>query len=381
MKSINFFIAFLFFSLNSTAQTVDESFVFEGVQRNHKVYIPTSFSESMPLVLNLHGYTSNAFQQVFYSNMTAVAEQNDFMVVFPDGTTDQYGATFWNSEILGESVNDLGYIDALIDSMILNYNIDPNRVYMCGMSNGGFMSYYSACELSTRIAAIASVTGTMNNAIYDNCNPERAVPILEIHGTADATVPYNGLLFSGSFQTMISTEEVVDFWVNNNNCTLESELDLEDISISDFSTVTHFKYTGGDNGSSVEHYRINDGGHTWPGSIIPLPGVVTNQDIIASEIIWDFFNRYNLDGLLAVDELLVHASFTMSPNPMSEFSILKSTREIQMLTIYNLQGKKLFNTAVNDFEYTLESSLLGSGMYIIELVTDGSRICQPFLVQ
>ena len=94
MKSINFFIAFLFFSLNSTAQTVDESFVFEGVQRNHKVYIPTSFSESMPLVLNLHGYTSNAFQQVFYSNMTAVAEQNDFMVVFPDGTTDQYGATF-----------------------------------------------------------------------------------------------------------------------------------------------------------------------------------------------------------------------------------------------------------------------------------------------
>ena len=252
---------------------------------------------------------------------------------------------------------------------------------MCGMSNGGFMSYYSACELSTRIAAIASVTGTMNNAIYDNCNPERAVPILEIHGTADATVPYNGLLFSGSFQTMISTEEVVDFWVNNNNCTLESELDLEDISISDFSTVTHFKYTGGDNGSSVEHYRINDGGHTWPGSIIPLPGVVTNQDIIASEIIWDFFNRYNLDGLLAVDELLVHASFTMSPNPMSEFSILKSTREIQMLTIYNLQGKKLFNTAVNDFEYTFESGLLGSGMYIIELVADGSRICQPLLVQ
>jgi polyhydroxybutyrate depolymerase len=381
MKSINLFIAFLFISLNSTAQLVDESFVFDGVQRNHKVYVPTNFSENMPLVLNLHGYTSNAFQQVFYSNMNAVAEQNDFMVVFPDGTTDQNGITFWNSEILGESVNDLGYLEALIDSMILNYNIDPNRVYMCGMSNGGFMSYYSACELSTIIAAIASVTGVMNNAIYDNCNPERAVPVLEIHGTADATVPYNGASSSGSFQTMIPIEEVVDFWVNHNNCTLESEQELENISTSDLSTVTHFKYTGGDNGSSVEHYRINEGGHTWPGSIIPLPGVVTNQDIIASEVIWDFFNRYDLDGLLAVDEVLVEASFTLSPNPMSVSSILKSSSKIQMLTIYNLQGKRLFNTAVNDFEYTLEKGFLGSGMYIIELVADGSRICQPLLVQ
>ena len=379
MKSINFFIAFLFISLSSTAQLVDESFVFEGVQRNHKVYVPANFSENMPLVLNLHGYTSNAFQQVFYTNMNAVAEQNDFMVVFPDGTTDQNGITFWNSEILGESVNDLGYLEALIDSMILNYNIDPSRVYMCGMSNGGFMSYYSACELSTRIAAIASVTGTMNNAIYDNCNPERAVPVLEIHGTADATVPYNGASNTGSFQTMIPIEEIVDFWVNHNNCTLESELELEDISTSDMSTVTHFKYTGGDNGSSVEHYRINNGGHTWPGSIIPLPS--TNHDIITSEVIWDFFKQYTIDGLLAVDEVVANNSFTLSPNPMCEFSILKSSSKIQTLTIYNLQGKRLFNKVINDFEYTLEKGFLDSGMYIIDLVADGSRICQPLLVQ
>lgn len=379
MKSNYLFVALLINSLFSFAQIIDETFEFEGATRMHKVYLPANFSDNSPLVLNLHGYTSNAFQQVFYTNMNAVAEENDFVVVFPDGTTDQYGITFWNSEILGESVNDLGYLEALIDSMILNYNIDPNRVYMCGMSNGGFMSYYSACELSDRIAAIASVTGTMNNAILDNCNPERAVPVLEIHGTADGTVPYNGASSTGSFQTMMPIEEVVDFWVNHNNCMLESELELEDISTSDMSTVTHFKYTGGDNGSSVEHYRINEGGHTWPGSIIPLPS--TNHDIIASEVIWDFFKQYTLNGMLTVHEGVEEASFTMSPNPMSEFTILKCSSKIQTLTIYNLQGKVLFNEAINDFEYTLEKGLLGSGMYIIELVADGSRICQPLLVQ
>jgi len=379
MKSNYLFVALLINSLFSFAQIIDKTFEFEGATRMHKVYLPANFSDNSPLVLNLHGYTSNAFQQVFYTNMNAVAEENDFVVVFPDGTTDQYGITFWNSEILGESVNDLGYLEALIDSMILNYNIDPNRVYMCGMSNGGFMSYYSACELSDRIAAIASVTGTMNNAILDNCNPERAVPVLEIHGTADGTVPYNGASSTGSFQTMMPIEEVVDFWVNHNNCMLESELELEDISTSDMSTVTHFKYTGRDNGSSVEHYRINEGGHTWPGSIIPLPS--TNHDIIASEVIWDFFKQYTLNGMLTVHEGVEEASFTMSPNPMSEFTILKCSSKIQTLTIYNLQGKVLFNKAINDFEYTLEKGLLGSGMYIIELVADGSRICQPLLVQ
>jgi polyhydroxybutyrate depolymerase len=145
------------------------------------------------------------------------------------------------------------------------------------------------------------------------------------------------------------------------------------------STVTHFKYTGGDNGSSVEHYRINEGGHTWPGSIIPLPS--TNHDIIASEVIWDFFKQYTLNGMLTVHEGVEEASFTMSPNPMSEFTILKCSSKIQTLTIYNLQGKVLFNEAINDFEYTLEKGFLGSGMYIIELEADGSRICQPLLVQ
>jgi len=368
-------------SFLSNAQVINQAIEFEGLNRTHMLFLPTNMEDNLPLVLNLHGYTSNSFEQLFYSSMANVAEENNFVVVFPDGTTDQFGATFWNSEILEENVNDLGYLEALIDTMIENYNINPDRVYMCGMSNGGFMSYYSACEMTDKIAAIASVTGTMNNDIFDNCNPTRSIPILEIHGTADATVPYNGASNAGSFQSMIATEAVLDFWVNHNNCTLEFEEEMEDISLTDLSTVTHFKYSGGDNGSSVEHYRINNGGHTWPGAALALPGVVTNYDIIASEVIWDFFKQYTIDGLLEVEELPDLKSLDIMPNPMLAFTNIKSSTEMESLCIYDLQGKRVLNDFVGGFEYTLDRGMLNSGLYIVEVKTGGQSVYQKLLVR
>ena len=363
----------------SSAQTIDETFEFDGVDRHHKIYVPSNFTPNMPLVLNLHGYTSNAFQQVFYSSMTTVAESNDFMLVFPEGTTDQYGVTFWNSEIAGEDVDDLGYLIALIDSMIVNYQVDPDRVYMCGMSNGGFMSYYSACEMTDKIAAIASVTGTMNNVIYDNCNPTRSIPVLEIHGTDDTTVPYLGLANSGSFQTMLATETVVDYWVNHNNCTDILVEEMEDINLTDLSTVTHLSYTGGDNGASVELYRVNEGGHTWPGSIIPLPA--TNHDIIASEIIWDFFNQYDIDGLLGVEDILQETNFTISPNPMNTSAVVNSLFTIDEYIIYDIQGKIVCKELVNDSQFKIQRGVLQAGLYILEVSGENRNLKQQLVVQ
>lgn len=362
------------------AQTIDEAFEFEGVSRTHKVFLPTNYVANMPLVLNLHGYTSNAWQQSFYSGMNTVAEANDFIVVYPDGTTDQNGISFWNSEIAGEEVNDLGYLSALIDSMIVNYHINPSRVYMCGMSNGGFMSYYSACQMTDRLAAIASVTGTMNNVIYDNCNPSRSIPVLEIHGTLDATVPYIGLENSGSFQTMIGTEEVIDFWVNQNNCTQELVVELEDVNVLDLSTVTHFAYSDGDNGVSVEHYRINNGGHTWPGASIGLPPLVTNYDINASEVIWNFFNQYDVDGALNANEIPDQASFSINPNPIQTTSRIKASFMIESYSIYDLQGKLLRKEFVHDSELEINKGSFQSGLYLLEVFGESNRLMQQLLV-
>lgn len=124
------------------------------------------------------------------------------------------------------------------------------------------MSYYSACVMSDKLAAIASVSGTMNNVIYDNCNFTNSIPVLEIHGTADVVVLYLGLDDFGQFQDLMAIEDVVDFWVNYNNYILDQVVELEVLNLGDFSMVTRFSYTGGLNGSSVELYSVNAAGHT-----------------------------------------------------------------------------------------------------------------------
>jgi polyhydroxybutyrate depolymerase len=150
------------------------------------------------------------------------------------------------------------------------------------MSNGGYMSYMLACELSDRITAIASVTGSVFNEQLDNCTPARAVPVMQIHGTNDATVDFNGIpLFAPSIP------ELVDYWVDHNNCsTTPNIVEIPNINTTDDSTVEKLEYNNGDEGSMVWFYIVENGGHTWPDGFINLPDLVTNRDFNASEHIW-----------------------------------------------------------------------------------------------
>ena len=117
-------------------------------------------------------------------------------------------------------VDDIGFLNSLIDFLGNEYNIDLDRVYSTGFSNGGYMSYTLACELSDKIAAIASVTGSMyiNQPIL--CNPERPIPVMQIHGTMDLTVPYIGS------NTSESINDVISFWVNFNECSNDPSFSL-----------------------------------------------------------------------------------------------------------------------------------------------------------
>ena len=143
-------------------QTIDGSITFAGIQRDYILYVPEIYTpgEAVPLILNFHGYTSNAFEQLNYGEFRPIADTAGFIVVHPMGTVDLLGNTHWNVGWGTSSVDDLGFTAALIDSLSAEYSINQDRIYSTGMSNGGFMSYHLACELSERIAAIASVTGT-----------------------------------------------------------------------------------------------------------------------------------------------------------------------------------------------------------------------------
>lgn len=265
----------------------------DGIEREYNLYIPEGYDENTnwPLVINLHGRGSEMVEQMIYSGFNDLADEHKFMVAYPQGlvaTTAGINATHWNADF-GTGVDDVGFIDAMIEEIFNDFGLDNSRVYSTGMSNGGFMSYTLACQLSDRIAAIASVAGSMSGLGVQNCNPERQVPVMEFHGTMDEVVPFEGI--SGG---ILPVPDVVDFWVNNNGCDNENfiEEELADIDKADSSTVTLYHYNLCDENNEVLLYKINNGGHTWPGSFNIAIFGNTNQDIDASALIWEFFNSY-----------------------------------------------------------------------------------------
>ena len=269
-------------------QTIDASITHGGLQRDYILYVPASYSAatSVPLVFNFHGYTSNANQQMWYGDFRPIADSEGFIIVHPEGTLDNSGTSHWNVGWGGSTVDDIGFTESLIDNLIASYNIDNNRIYSTGMSNGGFMSYQLACELSDRIAAIASVTGSMSTNWFNNCSPNHQMPIMEIHGTVDGSVPY------------ATIPSIMDFWTNFNNCNNTPIItNVPDINTNDGCTAEHQIWENGTNGATVEHYKIIDGEHSWPGAL--FSNGTTNQDINAAEKIWEFFNKYDINGVIS----------------------------------------------------------------------------------
>jgi len=271
-------------------QTINGSITHGGLQRDYTIHIPSSYNVNtpIPLVFCFHGYGSNASTIMSYANFNYVSDTAGFIVIYPQGTLDNSGISHWNVGWGGSTVDDIGFTEALMDNLSTTYNIDNNRIYSTGMSNGGFMSFLLACQLSNRIAAIAAVTGSMTPQAYNACNPQHPTPILQIHGTSDQTVPYVG------YPTWTkSIDDVLQYWVAYNNCNTSATITaMPDINIFDGSTAEHIVYDGGDNYITTEHFKIYGGDHDWP-------GVWGNMDIHASAEVWKFFSRYDINGLIS----------------------------------------------------------------------------------
>jgi len=370
-----FSIAFLIIiltSISSAQETINATLMHDNIEREYIIYIPEKYNsqEAVPMVLNFHGYTSSATQQLFYGDFRSIADRENFIVVHPQGTLDAFGNAHFNVGWGGSQIDDVGFTSALIDHIASTYNINLKRVYSTGMSNGGFMSYHLACNLSDKIAAIASVTGSMSMPTFDNCALAKAVPILEIHGNADAVVPYDGSAIA------LPIEDVISFWITQNNCS-ETPITtpIEDIDTTDGSTVIHFIYQNGTNGSSVEHFFIDGGGHTWPGSNFLLDQ--TNYDIDASQEIWRFFSQYDLDGIIesnSIEILSPKSNFQIYPNPTTDFlDIIKEDATFKEYYIFSAQGKLMQTGTIEDILSKIEISNLSKGVYFFTLGTHLKR--------
>jgi len=293
-------------------QTLIDSINVNGVYRDFITYIPSinQSSQPSPLVFNFHGMTSNALQQMIYGDFRSIADTANFIIVHPQGLLNSLGETHWS---LGQSsIDDIGFVNALYAHLVSNYNINLDQVYSTGMSNGGAMSYYLACNMSDKIAAIASVAGSMGPFTQQTCNPEHPTPVLEIHGTADANVPFD-FIFNG-----------LEYWRNYNNCNLIADTTtISDSNLEDLSSVEHIIYANGGNGVTTELFKIINGGHTWPGSNISLG--LTNYDIDASFEVWKFFSKYDINGLIS--------------QPMSIGVYVKQKELVKVIDLFGRESK------------------------------------------
>ena len=246
----------------------------DGVVRNYYVYVPASYqpTQATPLVLSFHGLSSNASQQRLLDGLTALASDFGFIVVHPEGTG---AAQSWNAgECCGEAqmsgIDDVRFVDELLDQLSTELCIDASRIYSTGMSNGGFMSYRLACELGDRIAAIAPVAG---GVAVQPCLPGRPIPVLHFHGTADTLVPYLGLPAMG----LPPVTELVESWAASNDC------NRDPTTTYDTGDATCISYEGCQADATTTLCTIETGGHTWPGSDLALPFGKTSEDFAATE--------------------------------------------------------------------------------------------------
>lgn len=361
-----FIVTILFAIISSTQltsqQTIEASIFHDGIQRSFIVYIPAIYdgSEAVPLLLNYHGYTSSALEQMEYGDFRTIADTAGFIIAHPQGTADFLGLNHWNSGgwTLFSTVDDVGFTEAMINGISTQLNIDQNRIYSTGMSNGGFMSYLLACQLSDRIAAIGSVTGSMSPQTFSQCDPQRPVPVIEIHGTADNVVSYTG----GSINKSI--RRVMRYWIEYNDCDpIPATENLPNLVPEDGTTALRANFSGGLNGTEVEHIRVFGGGHDWPGSS-------GNMDFNASAEVWRFLSRFDINGLRVAPALAkqitdqpVHRVF---PNPFKDHLQIEGASG-EPYAIMDYTGKVLMTGFLESERETLSISGLAPGLYIARI--------------
>jgi polyhydroxybutyrate depolymerase len=206
------------------------------LMRPFDVTIPVGYrlDQPVPLVVLLHGYTMTARAQDAYFRVSRLAQQRRFLVALPDGLPDSSNFQYWNATdaccAFGKTTDDVAYLGAVIRDVQARYAVDPKRIFIVGFSNGGFMAHRLGCDLADLVAGFVSVAGS-TWADASKCNPSQRVAALQLHGTIDSIIPYDGgTTFGPAFP---SAETSVRTWASKNACTstmltpLPGDLDLD----------------------------------------------------------------------------------------------------------------------------------------------------------
>jgi polyhydroxybutyrate depolymerase len=265
------------------------SIVSGGRSRTFLLFAPHDASP-LALVIALHGGLGDGAAEEKLSHFSRVAAKEHFVLALPDGYSRSWNDARGVSRASKDNYDDVAFLSDLIDTLVKEKLVDPTRVYMTGMSNGGFMTETFACRASDRVAAIA-IVGALVPDTLTTCPLAHAMPTMIIIGDHDPLVPYAGGEIKGERGNVMSADDSVKFWANADGCGASTDTALPDTADDDtHTTLTHFGSCR--DGSDVSLLRVIGGGHTWPGGYQYVGKWLigtTSRDFDASERIWAFF--------------------------------------------------------------------------------------------
>ena len=373
IKRTSFIICIIFLSFNLFGQQqLNRTLFFDGQNRSFIVYVPSSYDATtqVPLLFNFHGGGGTSSGFINYENdMRPIAETANFIAVYPQAAVDPTdGSNSWLHKT-PTTHNDVNFIEAIIDTLSNDYNIDNDRVYACGYSEGGLFSYELGCRLNNRIASFASVSGSMltesyrlNNG-FGSCSPIHPTAVLLIPGTSDGSFHS---MYNGFQPYYLSVNEITTYWANHNNTAINPTVTaVPNSNTSDGSTVEKRIWENGDNCVTVQELKVINGDHDWPGSS-------GNMDINASQEIWKFVSKYDINGLINCGYTEVTTSkdlkFEIFPNPTSNIIYLNNlNKNSSNFQIFSSIGKLVMNGPINKTNISVDISNLKPQLYILKI--------------
>jgi polyhydroxybutyrate depolymerase len=268
-----------------------QTMMFGGVQRTYVLHIPAAVpNRGIPVVFYIHGGGGTP-QAAYLDHVDQTSDKFGFIMVAPAGLKKAWNGGTWITGSCCGNADDVGFISKIIDELLQSYPIDSNRIYAMGISNGGLMTNRLACDLSSRIAAIATVAPA---GIEESCSPERSVPVMDIHGTGDRCNPYYGGTPPFSYcadvaYTRMTPRQVVNSWSAIDGCTWHNPQ-----IVYQNGDATCVSTKNCDGSGEMEFCKVIGMGHTWPsgGQYLPASDVGSVSYDISTDQIWNFFNQH-----------------------------------------------------------------------------------------
>ncbi len=257
-----------------------QHFLWQGVQRDYIVRTPANHNGTLPVLFFLHGLGDNITNYDQMLNFSQIAEEFGWAIVAPQARNLGMG-NMWNVGMTNSNVDDAGFLMALLDSLTVQYQLDPDSVFFTGFSMGGFMTHRMAIEHGDRITACAPISGLIYTA-QASLTPVAPVRMLHIHGTSDNVVGYNGYSSSFGMNLGLGVDAIMDYWQNANGCSGDPTIDtLPDLK-NDGLRFIRYTYNCG---TDLQLLKVVGGAHNWYNS--------TQHDVGYKEILYEFFTGHS----------------------------------------------------------------------------------------